>query len=114
MLRVAAIKMGVVLATPPVVSILASTALSMNRNITKAPAAVNSGERIHEVTMYITCFQLTADNPPATIPNPIIAPTMEWVVETGRFWYVARHTQSEAERRADKSPSKIIWGSPMT
>ena len=43
MQSVAAISIGVVFATPPVVSILASTALSINRNITKAPAAVNSG-----------------------------------------------------------------------
>ena len=43
-------------------------------------------------------------NPPAIIPKPIIAPTIEWVVETGSDFQVAKLTQSAAARRAESAP----------
>src|SRR6056297_3170463 len=48
------------------------------------------------------------------MPNPTIAPTMEWVVETGRDRQVANETHREAESRAERAPSRAIWGSLIT
>ena len=41
------------------------------------------GETIQEMTIPKTFHHLMTEAPPAMIPKPIIAPTMEWVVETG-------------------------------
>ena len=55
--------------------------------------------------------QLTTEKPPAMIPKPIMAPTMEWVVETGSDFHVARLTHRDAASRADSAPSNAVWGS---
>ena len=54
--------------------------------------------------------QLITENPPAMIPKPIMAPTMEWVVETGRDFQVANDTHRAAASRADRAPMRARCG----
>jgi hypothetical protein len=42
------------------------------------------GEMIQLITTVASFIQLIIENPPAMIPKPVIAPTIEWVVETGK------------------------------
>ena len=44
--------------------------------------------------------QLTSPKPAAAIPAPITPPTIECVVDTGAFKYVAKLTQSAAANKA--------------
>ena len=48
------------------------------------------------------------------MPNPIIEPTMEWVVETGRDFHVAKLIHRAAARRAESAPISAICGSVRT
>ena len=56
-------------------------------------------------------IQLITENPPAMIPKPIIAPTIEWVVETGKDFQVAKLTHREAASIAESAPIRTRWGS---
>ena len=69
------------------------------------------GEMIHPKTMLSSLNQLTTDGPPTMRPKPIIAPTMECVVETGRLLTVARNTHKEPARSAESNPKRINFGS---
>ncbi len=46
-------------------------------------------------------------------PNPTMAPTMEWVVDTGSERQVAKLTQRAAESRAERAPRMASRGSAM-
>jgi hypothetical protein len=48
------------------------------------------------------------------MPKPIMAPTMEWVVETGRDFHVAKETQRADASRAARAPIRAMWGSVRT
>ena len=61
--------------------------------ITKASTPPISGDVTHEATICATLPQLTASTPSATAPKPTIAPTIEWVVETGSPMRVAHQQQ---------------------
>ena len=45
------------------------------------------------------------------MPKPIIDPTIEWVVDTGRDFQVAKLTQSAAASNADSAPMRATCGS---
>ena len=72
---------------------------------------LNTGETIQLMTTAKSLPKLMTENPPAMMPNPIMAPTIECVVETGRDFQVAKLTHSAAASRADKAPIRAIWGS---
>ena len=63
------------------------------------------------ITTAASFIQLITENPPATIPKPIIAPTIECVVETGRDFQVAKLTHSAAASIAESAPMRTRWGS---
>ena len=75
-------------------------------NIPKAIIKLKIGEIIQLKTTAPNLPQLMTEKPPAIIPKPIMEPTIEWVVETGKDFQVAKLTQSAAARRADKAPIK--------
>ena len=56
-------------------------------------------------------IQLMTENPLAMIPEPIMAPTIEWVVETGKDFQVEKFTHKEAASIAESAPISTIWGS---
>ena len=60
------------------------------------------------------CRSLILAVPPATMPNPIMAPTMEWVVDTGSDFQVANETHRAADRSADRAPTSAKFGSVKT
>ena len=77
-------------------------ALNMMKPITRA----NTGEMIQLNTTASSLPQLITENPPAMMPKPIMAPTIEWVVDTGSDFQVANDTHRAAASRADRAPMK--------
>ncbi len=55
--------------------------------------------------------QLTTLGPPATSPNPVMAPTIECVDDTGSDVSVAMSTQTPAANRAANIPIIMSFGS---
>ena len=72
---------------------------------------LNTGDIIQLITTAANLAQLMTESPPAMIPKPIIAPTIEWVVDTGSDFQVAKLTQRAAASRADSAPTRATWGS---
>ena len=58
-------------------------------NVTNPITRLNIGDMTQLSTTAPSFNQLITVKPPAMIPKPIIAPTMEWVVETGSDFQVA-------------------------
>ena len=75
--------------------------------------AAKNGEMIQDRTMPPIFSQLTTLGPPATRPNPVIAPTMECVDDTGSEVSVAMSTQAAAANRAANMPIISSFGSVM-
>ena len=75
---------------------------------------LNMGEIIQLKTTAPSFPQLITSVPPAMIPKPIMAPTMAWVVDTGKERQVAKDTHKAAASRADKAPISARWGSLST
>ena len=59
-----------------------------------------TGEVNQETTISMTAFHLIDLDLPATKPQPIKAPMIEWVVDTGMFHTVARINQMAAANKA--------------
>ncbi len=72
---------------------------------------LKTGDIIQLKTTAANLAQLMTAKPPAMIPKPIINPTIEWVVETGNDFQVAKLTQSAAASKADSAPMRATWGS---
>src|SRR5690606_18529531 len=69
-----------------------------------------TGEITQLETMEVTALQLTASTAIPTEANPMIAPTMEWVVETGHPRRLAISRQHPAARGADSMPETSRCG----
>ena len=74
----------------------------------KAMPAARNGEIIQDRTTPPSFIQFTTDGPPATMPNPRIAPTMECVLDTGSAVSVAMSTHAAAAKSEANIPSRII------
>ena len=85
--------------------------LISNLKIMKASSPANRGEIIQDKTTCPNFPQLTISLPPATNPNPIKAPIIEWVVEIGKDFQVAKVIQNPAAKRADTKPIMASLGS---
>ncbi len=72
---------------------------------------LNTGEIIQLSITAPSFPQLITENPPASIPNPIMAPTIEWVVDTGSDFHVAKETHRAAASIAERAPTRARWGS---
>ena len=89
-----------------------STATLVNKNSSPATSAAIIGVMIHARKMDTTppgnglspplgaLYQTTESAPAAIIDAPTIAPTIEWVVDTGSSRKVARASQSPADSMA--------------
>ena len=95
-------------------SLLRRTNLTMILNMLQLMIRLNTGDMIQLATTAPSLPQLMTANPPAIIPNPIMAPTMEWVVDTGSDFQVAKLTHKAAARSAEKAPSNARCGSDRT
>jgi len=60
---------------------------------------------IQDRTIWATFPQTTASMPSPTAPKPTMAPTIEWVVETGRPMRVASNSSVPAEASAPSMPN---------
>ncbi len=65
---------------------------------------------IQLITAVASFIQLMTENPPAMIPKPIIAPTIEWVVETGKDFQVAKLTHWYTSWHKSQNPYHKIGG----
>ena len=79
-------------------------------NITKAITRLKTGEITQMATTAASLPQLMTLKPPAMIPNPIIAPTIECVVETGSDFQVAKLTHKAAASSAESAPIRSTKG----
>ncbi len=86
----------------------------MNRNIRNAIRLARKGEMIQERAISKTFVHWMTATPPVISPKPIMAPTTEWVVDTGNCCQVAKKTQKLAARRAASRPRATVWGSVRT
>jgi hypothetical protein len=50
----------------------------------KPPVPAIKGEATHEMKSFLATSHSTDENPLAAMENPMMHPTMSWVVETGR------------------------------
>ena len=82
-------------------------------NIAKAKTRLKTGEITQLRTTAASWDQLMTVKPPAMIPNPIMAPTIECVVETGNDFQVAKPTQRAAASRAESAPIRATCGSAI-
>lgn len=80
--------------------------LTIILNIIKAIIMLKKGEIIQLITTAASLPHLITEKPPAIIPKPIIAPTIAWVVETGRDFQVAKLTHKAAASKAERAPIK--------
>ena len=69
----------------------------------KSPAI--SGDANQEATINPTLSQLIPSSPPYANENPIIAPIIEWVVETGHLTYVANVNHKADAKSAHNMPN---------
>ncbi len=74
----------------------------MNRAKEMPPAS--TGETTQLAMICTTLPQLTASTPIPTAAKPTIAPTMEWVVETGQPRRLAISSHTPAANSADSMP----------
>ncbi len=95
-------------------SSLPSMSLVMSLKVKKASMHPNTGERTQLAATWPTFPQETTPTPPAIKPKPIIAPTMEWVVEIGIDFQVAKVTHIEAAMTAANAPNITLVGSPIS
>ena len=84
---------------------------TMNLNIRNEIIRLKRGEMIQLKATARSLPQFTTENPPATMPKPIMAPTIEWVVDTGSDFKVEKLTHSAAARSAEREPISARWGS---
>ena len=63
-----------------------------------APIAANTGVSTQNPMMRYSLLHTMASGPLLTIPNPMRAPTMDWVVETGSWYFVAKYSHAAAVR----------------
>ena len=82
----------------------------MNRAKDIVPAS--SGDTSQLAAMVPTFSQCTASMPIPTAAKPTMAPTIEWVVETGEPFMVAIISQVPAASSADSMPYTINSGLP--
>ena len=68
---------------------------------------------IQLATTAASLAKLMTENPPAMMPKPIIDPTIEWVVETGKDFQVAKLTHRAAASKAESAPIRAKCGSVM-
>jgi len=94
-------------------SFLTRISLTIILNIKKAMIRLKTGDYTQLSTTAASLVQLMTEKPPAMIPKPIIAPTIEWVVETGNDFQVAKLTQRAAASKAEKAPIRATCGSDM-
>ena len=73
-------------------------------NRTKATKAEKTGDKIQVVPISETLCQLTASNERQTTVNPMIAPIIEGVVDTGQPKADATNNQIPADKSADIIP----------
>ena len=85
-------------------SLLRRTNLTMMLNMLQAIIRLKMGDMTQLATTAPSLPQLMTVNPPAMMPNPIMAPTMEWVVDTGSDFQVAKLTHRAAASKAEKAP----------
>ncbi len=90
------------------------------RNSQKEMVPASRGDTTQLATMVPTLFQATASMEMPTAAKPTMAPTMEWVVDTGQPRILAINSQVPAARRADSIPktrrsgfSAMMTGSTM-
>src|SRR5690606_27388868 len=90
------------------------------RNIQKAIVPAITGEITQLETMEVTALQSTASTEMPTAAKPIMAPTIEWVVDTGQPRILAINNHVPAANSAESMPytnssgvSLKIWGSTM-
>ena len=78
-------------------SFLESINLMIILNIIKPITRLKSGDITQLKTTPARFPKLITENPPAMIPKPIMAPTIEWVVDTGKDFHVAKLTHRAAD-----------------
>jgi len=64
----------------------------------------STGEATQLAAMIVTFAQFTAENPTATMEKPMIAPTIECVVETGQPLWDAISSQVAVANKAASIP----------
>ena len=85
--------------------------LTIVLNIKKEITRLKTGEITQLITTAASLAQLMTEKPPAMMPKPIMAPTIEWVVDTGNDFQVAKLTHSAAASIAASAPIRATWGS---
>src|SRR5690606_41230568 len=88
------------------------------RNIQKAIVPAITGEITQLETMEVTALQSTASTEMPTAAKPLMAPTIEWVVDTGQPRILAINNHVPAANSAEGMPytnssgvSVSMWGS---
>ncbi len=81
-------------------------------NMHQAISILKTGDVIQPATAASSFPQLTIAKPRAMMPKPIMAPTIEWVVETGSDFQVAKLTHRAEASRAASAPIRSRCGSP--